>query len=361
MRALVHIGMPKTGTTALQTWLYGNRRALASMGVVYDPGNLRGTPTSYQHRGIALCYWSLVGALPANPHLKVPFRIRSLADLERYAAKYEAWLRRVAARGGDDLFLVSSEFLGGGAKAPTDIEAFDRWLSGIFSEVTYVVYFRRQEEAIVSGYSQSLKQGSTKTLDQYAETFSRQDWFACAENWARAVGEDRLHVRLLEKDCMRGGDLFEDFVALMGVDKAALAPAGRSNPSLSAPTAEVMRAINRVVPPRTDNGHSVNWRWARLRKLVTQQELPLPRLALSRAQIQRIRNRNAESNEKLRARFFPGRDELFPEKAMPAARGPARRASAEDVAASAADLLATAIDRSWSVDFGDLRRRTFGW
>jgi hypothetical protein len=101
MRAVFHIGLPKTGTTTLQNSLHGASDALARHGILY-PSLL-----PFGHRN----HHPLV--LSVLPPEKLPrqFRFRSRAQRDRLAAgAVESVAQQIAKAGARDLLLSSEYF-----------------------------------------------------------------------------------------------------------------------------------------------------------------------------------------------------------------------------------------------------------
>lgn len=150
----VHIGAPKTGTTYLQQFLHDNRAALRRQGLLYPEVSLRG----YGHHDLAFL---LAGGYPdwATP------QPRMLDDL---AAELDA-----ATQGHAGPLLLSSEdfYL---FPAPERLREMLADVGVLASHrPVIVVYVRRQDDAHVSWYNQTIKaQGHTHSLDECIEASS---------------------------------------------------------------------------------------------------------------------------------------------------------------------------------------------
>lgn len=335
MRAIVHLGMPKCGSTTIQAFLNANAAALARQGIAYDPLQWRGS-TGFAHEGIAACANAAAGQLVPSPKVQRAFRIFDLDAQARFAETYESFLRGRLARRNEDVCVISSEFLGANAKDGAVAAAMHRWLSTLFSSVEYVLYFRRQEDWIASSWSQRLRRGETMSLERLVQMTQDKHWAKNAEIWADAAGRDRMHVRLLEPDALLGGDLITDFCQIIGADGSALAEVEAQNESLSAPAAEILRALNEMMDHTVRGGRRVNPTKAHLRTLLLEMPGDWPRIGLNDAQIATVRDRYAESNARLCKDWFPERSELFPARA---AKG--RTATKDEVAQAAATMLRT--------------------
>ncbi|MEO1611408.1 MAG: hypothetical protein AAFU55_03490 [Pseudomonadota bacterium] len=335
MKAIVHIGMPKTGSTSIQAWLNANVDFLSARGAAFDPLRMAEMPKRMTgHQGLAICFRNAIGRPPENPSLKLPLKIHSAEDMTAFAARYEAFMRTSLARLGGDTFVISCEYLGGAVRSADDAAALDRWLSGFFAERRYVVYFRRQEDWIASSYSERIKRGATETLDEVIEKHGVQNWFKRAKNFTDALGDGAIDIRLMEGDFLANGDLIEDFASVIGASAEGSMLPERRNEALSAPAAEILRSVNAAVSHTVADGRRINPAKQQVRRVLLAQKVAAPRIALSGAQIDLVRERNRSSNERLRARFFPDREALFPRRQS--AENP--RLAPEDVARAAADL-----------------------
>lgn len=339
-RAVVHIGMPKTGSTSIQKWLEQNKAVLAQRGVGYDQINPDGFRKDGTHHGIALVQRQAHGELMPNKTFRLRYGVTDLEKQSAFAQAFEAELERAVLACTGDTFVLSSEALAGLAHSPEQIKSLQSWLSRYFEEAHYVVYFRRQEDWLVSSYSQRLRRGSTKPFEDFLAEDGRQNWFAVARKWADHVGRDNLSVRLLDRDRLKDGDLIADFADILGISRDGTEMVPSTNESLSAAAAEYLRVTNLVVPATSKNGKKLNPLRQKVRAALDRQDLGLPKLALSPKDAKRLRKINAVSNEKLRAMFFPDLDEVFPAKPD----NTAARATPEDVARVGLDLMATLND-----------------
>ena len=331
MKAIVHIGMPKCGTTSIQNWLNQNAGALAERGIAYDNASLPGYPTTLSHEGIKICQDDLLGTLVENPTIRRMHRIFSLEKQHKFAMRFSDHFGALVRKRSEDTFVISSEYIGANTKTPKGVQALKTWLERYFDDIRYVVYFRRQEDWLASSYSERIKRGITQTLPEMIQRSTRQNWFRTAALWGNAVGDDRLDIRLMEPDFLIGGDLLEDFAHRIGTTTEGLATPPRQNESLSAAEAEFLRVVNTRIEHTVDDGREVNPQKIAIRGALLQQSLKLPKIRLDAEQVAHVRKVNATSNEKLRTRFFPDREELFPARALSDAEGPSLHA--EDVAA----------------------------
>lgn len=238
---LLHIGVHKTGTTALQAALADARDDLAAAGVRY-PGKLQA------HHRAAL-------AVLGRPW---GWNNRGGAVLDR--AHFDRLSARVAEHRGR--VVISSEFF---CEAPEEVAR--EVVAGLGGRrVHVVVTLRNLGKLLPSSWQQYLKYGLTTDYEPWLQdvfatpgssrmspTFwKRQAHGAVVERWASAVGSDHLTVIVLE-DVDRSA-MFTAFAQLLGVDPQILVSRMdlTSNRSMTAAEAELLVRLNSRVKTQMD-------------------------------------------------------------------------------------------------------------
>ncbi len=231
----MHVGVHKTGTTALQVALADARADLTGHQVRY-PGS-----STYHHRAV------LGGAGKAYG-----WQDRGAQQMPR-----EAWDAMVEQARFNGRTIISSEFLDNvdpqvGAAMIQDLGGPDR--------VHVVITLRAIGAILPSAWQQRLKSGYTGSYRHFLSTvFSdnrgkradrfwfRHDQVEQVRRWADIVGPDRTHVVIVPE-----GDrtaIFSAFEALLGLPGGFLA--GRkvavANRSMTAGEAEFLRLLNKQV------------------------------------------------------------------------------------------------------------------
>lgn len=234
---LLHIGLPKTGTTALQQAAANNRQALLRHGVRYP-----GSAVSHRRELAALMgrdtIWTAQG--PVFPTRRAWKSL--LAEIENDEQ------RRV---------LVSHE----SASACNDEQAA-RFRDELGPRLHVVATVRNFAEMLSSRWQQYVKSGLALSFAEWLKAVladrpdadvtpgfrSTSDQGAIVERWCRVVGPQRVTVLVTDRSHPR---LLADAVGgLLGVPAELLQvdPTSRStNRSLSAAEAELIRGLNSVV------------------------------------------------------------------------------------------------------------------
>jgi hypothetical protein len=236
---LLHIGVHKTGTTALQAALADARAELAQAGVLYPQSASVDQAAHHREAMSSLGYtWGFVGrdSTTASP--------KAFDDMAR---EVRDWSGRVC---------LSSEFW---CEATADqasrvVDALGR------PRVRIVVMLRNLGDVLASSWQQYLKYGMVTSYEDWlADVFSdqsrrltpsfwtRQDHVAMLRRWIGAVGAERITVVVLDHHNRTRS--FSAISDLLGIDPHILASRSSltSNRSLTAAEAEVLRLLNTQV------------------------------------------------------------------------------------------------------------------
>lgn len=229
-RIYLHIGAPKTGSTAIQACCANNRAALLAHGILYPEVSLRG----YGHHDMAFL---LAGGYPdwATPQPR---------PLEELLSELETAARTHAG----DLLLSSENFylLADPVKVRAGLESAGA-LAG--RQPVILVYLRRQDEAHASWYNQTIKaQGYTHTFEECLTAFgSLFDYHERLRLWADAFGTESIKVQVFAPESFPGGDIRLDFLNRLGLPKHGFAlPPQRQNLEINADLLEFQRTLNRL-------------------------------------------------------------------------------------------------------------------
>ena len=313
MKAIVHIGMMKTGSTSIQRWLRSNRVALVEEGAHTLHGPVKPALPLFQAIFQIAVYEMGVDEESAWIGPKRKF--------EKDVAKHEAckmMTREIEKLSGESgIFLHCCELIY--ECNETHMVALDRYLSRFFDEITYVIYIRNTVDFFVSLYSQKIDnnlsyESGTYEFSEFLKKcgsklipYGLESSFGNLFAWQGVVG-NRLNVRLLESDWLTKGDLIEDFASLAGV--ATLDKPLRKNESIAAEYIEYVRFLNREFRdnlPRDTRSKII--------EILRQESIGKPKLAASDAQAKSIRDIHREEEERIKNEFFPDRPFLFSPRA----------------------------------------------
>ncbi len=191
MKIYLHVGNYKTGTTAVQTFLFGNREKLADCGYFVP---LAGRVGDAHHAWAA----SLLG----RPGGTDPDALYREINEELNAC-------------GSDKAIVSTETFFNGKVASELVKR----LAG--HEIVVIAYLRRQDEFASAFYMQLVKhpnfmESSPPDIRRFMRKEGAADYLNSLTHWAAAVGENSMIVRPYECEQLPEG-LIPDFLDCIGI------------------------------------------------------------------------------------------------------------------------------------------------
>lgn len=232
---VIHIGAPKCGSTALQSWLARNRTVLSEQGIRYVS---EGAHWIAPAKGV-------VGETDRVSGRPVPVR-----EWERLVA---AVRKATPTAHGATRAIVSSEWYAGASD-----EAVERIVRDLdASRLQVLLFVRPLASTLVSAWQQGLKLGGRRSLEEWLATifdepasitaermWRKHRYDQIAERWVRQVGADRVTVVIL--DPTKPESLFRTVEELLGAapGSASVDPS-RTNQSLSRFESDVLLALNR--------------------------------------------------------------------------------------------------------------------
>ncbi len=350
MKAIVHIGAPKTGTSSLQQFLQLNRGALAKLGLRYDR-NIETRGSQFEYPMVALMQ---AGELPGSAADRVRYRCTDAAMQRANYGHAETALAQFVRKFDEPWAVFSTEHALPWLKTPELIARFDALFTAAFDEVRYIVYLRDQRELVLSQYSEQLKRANPAALEDFVtQRLAGLNFYKTLRRWVDTVGRDRLQVRLHDCDTLLGGDVITDFCAACGIDDSGMTRPTRQNEKLTAIGAAALRVLNTRIPELRNDGAENPLRAGLVARVMHHTRDGAP-LGLPAAQARAVADAVAESNEKLRRTFFPKRAVLFPGARATPAPDPAylNDAATQALAEIIIDLRLGAFDT-----LGPLKRR----
>lgn len=235
MDTLFHIGMAKTGSSALQRALFCSAEHLDACGVLYPRDPAR--PKSENHR---------LFAITIAPLSKLPRHMKALGGQEEvetaFAAFHAAVAELIAVR-KPRLLLLSSETMFSTLMRGEHQGRLRAALDGLEAEPNFTAYVRQPSLYYLSDMQQVLLLRA-KLLQPQSPRYRSK-----IQAYETAFGRRRISLHLYNRSALKGGDIIADFCARylerFGVDAAKLARDKPVNASLSAESMTIMHAFRR--------------------------------------------------------------------------------------------------------------------
>jgi hypothetical protein len=193
MQIFLHIGFPKTGSSAIQAHMMMNRDWLRERGFLFAES---GHSDGYGHVHL---FEDRTGA--RFNELQAELKNEEAAGCSKAVLSWEG----VAQMGSRRLGEVASNLAG--------------------HNITIIAYLREQSEIIQSGYFQAAKQRPQKrVMEDYQQsdkllTPKHINYAHTLGKFERAFGRDNIRVRIYERDQLLDGDIVRDFLDVLGLQQ----------------------------------------------------------------------------------------------------------------------------------------------
>jgi hypothetical protein len=325
MKSLVlHVGIPKTGSSALQVFCAQNREAMLAQSLDYfELGEFalgaHGKISAGNGAHLARSFLRPKGAAYK------PDREQQLAALERQISVSTC-----------DTGLISSEMFVFAEDAA--LTEFSQWLAARGIELKFFYYIREQVEFLSSSYIQQVKRHAcTETAEKYIlrvyQKIGHIKYSKFFDRLARFTGPDRIMCSNYDESRASAHGVCDAFVKTFGLDAGKL-HFGETNVNVSLDLIEtqIMLALNRFKPRMRFSDLVVENAARRGRKTVD-----LSHQLLSREILERLETYYAADNLRF-ARAYFGRDTLFAPRTAGNGNGALKQPDAEIALADVIDV-----------------------
>lgn len=230
----IHIGSPKTGTTALQNFFAQNTSELVKHDICY-PAYKRAAKTPIHLE------FSRLAVKEANNVLK------GKALQKKSVARCDDFFKKIIEEAGScSNILISGEEL----FYADDLSLFAKYKL-YFTSIKIVVYLRRQDEYLQSLYIQRFKKGKISEPIQEHEFRTNPKWLNYYDRlkmWGKMFGDDNIIVRPFERSQYTANDLFTDFMThafkVEDISAFSIPKSDKSNIRVDADIMKMVQLIN---------------------------------------------------------------------------------------------------------------------
>lgn len=283
-RVILHIGRHKTGTTAIQKFLFENPDLLQSQNYFYPDFGIRG----FGHH-----------------ELGAPLTRKSLRESNKVAEDIVKDMRvrlRQSTQIDNAVTIISSE----------SFQLCDpNTVRSLFSDsdVQVVVYLREQVSYVLSSYAQRIHATDyTGTLTEYYSSSFTKDYAQFLAEWESAFPES-VSPRIYEKSDLIENNVVVDFCdSVLGLDYSEVAQrnfTSNANPSLTKDLLEYKLLVNRQSPV---SGESAKLLYNGLAQLALTDDSG--KIEITNGLVKEINKRFKKSNKEVARKYF-NRSRLF--------------------------------------------------
>lgn len=217
----LHIGMPKTGTSALQQFLLLNRDQLSEQGIYYPEHDLGGN-----------------GISSGNGEMLVHIAENHGVD------RAKSYLNKLKAGAGEHDLLLSSEFFFN----------YPGLIHEICPDASIILYYRNPISLLESSYNQAVKRlGQVYSFSRMLRSvlYSKDPFYTgkTALKWLDLYGNEKISFRVYESSQFVGQNIYDDFLACLGCDEfnSVNRLEEKVNVSYSPAALEIKRSLNGVM------------------------------------------------------------------------------------------------------------------
>lgn len=241
-KVLIHIGGPKTGTTAIQTALAENRHALSKRGFLY-PGTKKNQQASLYPLKRITGFQNFISG--------------DRLGWEQLVGEVNHW---------KGVVLLSSEVL---ISVPTDVihEIVDTIET---SQIEILITGRSLHEMVVSQWQEAIKAGDTISLREYANEIARgpknatdsslifwlvADYVTPIQRWSQRLGIENIILQCV--DVAQPDATLRNFEQITEIPSGLLGASAQNpvNQSLTYAEAEIIRSCNQILLQDSASDH----------------------------------------------------------------------------------------------------------
>lgn len=299
----IHVGTPKTGTSAIQSFCASNRQTLQKHRVCYPD-------LGYRFEGIGI-------NRNANFLVHKCFRSDKKRDHEQEEDLTREGMEKIRGllEHCDTLVLSDEQFWNNRDFDAGRWERFRLWFEQMGATLKVIVYLRRQDQLIQSYWAQQVKETMTMDFSEYLSSgkyrYFRLDYLARLEEIERGIGRNNLIVRVYEKEQYLGEQptIISDFMHILGLGlDGFILPEKSVNVSLVGKYLEVKRILNSLPEFKTKKNYIVPYLTAC--QLKEQKEIGLPEpVYFTGEQRRAFMEQYEESNSLIAGRYLQKEDD----------------------------------------------------
>ncbi len=301
MKITLHIGVEKTGSTSIQSYLTRNRDDLLKQGILYA-------------QSLSLPNNDYLVAFSQDPGKKSDIRAKygipdSTEEIGKFRDKITSDLKREIGKYNPSHLIISNEHLTSRLHCKEELDRLFGFLLGFSDDIELIVYLRRQDSLLESLYSTAIISGNTYEFDTYFNNMqNRHDlyFYKLLKMWESFIPKDKIKIRVFENKSLRNRDIVDDFLHQVEVERSDNETI-EANTSLGCKKTEFLRRFNLMLPLADKDSSHLR---GNILQLLYKAPLADEKIRMSDQQREEIVTAFSEENKKT-ANYFLSKSELF--------------------------------------------------
>ena len=303
MKAIIHIGPHKTGTTTIQSHLKANYNNLASKNIGYVPSSAVYVISACKPAGrfeldfSNFCY--------GQRHFQNPL----FKNDPNFSQNVWNGLSKQIDENVDSVLFSNETF---SSLSDSEVSVLASFIKERFDEIQIIVYLRRQPEIMVSYYGTMIEVACRPLTfnDILAASDDEVFWNyeALLTRWANVFGKQNVTPRIFDRNHFINNDLIDDFFHTAGISMTNLIRIENANHSMDQYSTEFLRMFRKYVPFADDSGKNNVFDNRLIATILRKHYKGSASCIISRATAESICERYKESNAAVSREWFGGQN-----------------------------------------------------
>lgn len=235
---VLHIGMPKTGTTSIQETFGKQRKVLQNLGISYP----RKKPYNHSNTFAPIFLGSRLNTIYFKQN-----RINTEEKAQKKVRELKSYWKKQFRNNTQDTFIISAESLY--RLTPDEIASVREFVAPYFDNFKVIVYVRQPEAALKSLWGQHVKTlSSTQTQQELFNSVIDSYNYIFVQDWAKVFGRQSIIVRVFDKTAFVNGVLLDDFLVSIGSEPNLILKDASKNESFGRHTLALLYESNLRYP-----------------------------------------------------------------------------------------------------------------
>ncbi len=205
----LHIGLPKTGTTSIQNFLFHNKEELSASGLYYPTIEVNNKENSILCANLRQILYK---DMDKNKGIDPVFLNKNTLSMDLYKERFDTYFMPQIKE--HDNILFSEEILSSIASS----HYFVSMLKDYGFDVKIIAYVRPAAEWVASRWSEQVKNGMAYKLDSYIKAIPCLEEVRRLLFFSSFIGRENIIIKPYEKCQWKNNSLIADFLDIFSIE-----------------------------------------------------------------------------------------------------------------------------------------------